>query len=95
MLPGFVLPGPASCQDQDWRARGFRRVPRHCLRALRGAGWPRLTRGRTQNLTLFAQAKAKREDHTEELRGLLGLADPVHLDDDHAFTADVGQVDEH
>jgi hypothetical protein len=26
---------------------------------------------------------------------LLGLADPVHLDDDHAFAADVGQVDEH
>jgi hypothetical protein len=25
----------------------------------------------------------------------LGLANPVHLDDDHAFTADVGQVDEH
>ena len=25
----------------------------------------------------------------------LGLADPVHLDDDHAFAADVGQVDEH
>ena len=26
---------------------------------------------------------------------LLGLADPVHLDDDDAFAADVGQVDEH
>jgi len=22
-------------------------------------------------------------------------ADPVHLDDDHAFAADIGQVDEH
>ena len=32
---------------------------------------------------------------TEELRRLLGLAKPVHLDDDHAFAADVGQVDEH
>ena len=31
----------------------------------------------------------------EELVWLLGLADPVHLDDDHAFAADVGQVDEH
>jgi hypothetical protein len=31
----------------------------------------------------------------EELLRLLGLADPVHLDDDHAFAADVGQVDEH
>ena len=26
---------------------------------------------------------------------LQGLADPVHLDDDDAFAADVGQVDEH
>jgi len=26
----------------------------------------------------------------EELLWLLGLADPVHLDDDHAFAADVG-----
>jgi len=25
----------------------------------------------------------------------LGLAHPVHPDDDHAFAADVGQVDEH
>jgi hypothetical protein len=32
---------------------------------------------------------------TEELRRLLGLADSVHLDDDHAFAADVGQVDGH
>ena len=31
----------------------------------------------------------------EELLWLLGLADSVHLDDDHAFAADVGQVDEH
>jgi len=31
----------------------------------------------------------------EELLWLLGLADPVHLDDDHAFAADVGQVHEH
>jgi hypothetical protein len=31
----------------------------------------------------------------EELLWLLGLADPVHLDDDHSFAADVGQVDEH
>jgi hypothetical protein len=31
----------------------------------------------------------------EELLWLLGLADPVHLEDDHAFAADVGQVDEH
>jgi len=30
-----------------------------------------------------------------ELVWLLGLADPVHLDDDHAFAADAGQVDEH
>jgi hypothetical protein len=31
----------------------------------------------------------------EELLRMLGLANPVHLDDDHAFAADVGQVDEH
>jgi hypothetical protein len=31
----------------------------------------------------------------EELLRLLGLADPGHLDDDDAFAADVGQVDEH
>ncbi len=31
----------------------------------------------------------------DELLRLPGLADPVHLDDDHAFAADVGQVDEH
>jgi hypothetical protein len=30
----------------------------------------------------------------EELLRMLGLANPVHLDDDHAFAADVGQVDE-
>ena len=30
-----------------------------------------------------------------ELPWLHGLADPVHLDDDDAFAADVGQVDEH
>jgi len=34
-------------------------------------------------------------DTDEELLRPLGLADPVHLDDDHAFAADVGQVDEH
>ena len=32
---------------------------------------------------------------SEEFLRPLGLADPVHLDDDHAFAADVGQVDEH
>jgi hypothetical protein len=32
---------------------------------------------------------------TRSFCGCLGLADPVHLDDDHAFAADVGQVDEH
>ena len=31
----------------------------------------------------------------EELLWLLGLADPVHLDDGHAFASDVGQVHEH
>jgi len=31
----------------------------------------------------------------EELLSALGLADPVRLDDDHAFAADFGQVDEH
>ena len=31
----------------------------------------------------------------EELLWLLALADPVYLDDYHAFAADVGQVDEH
>ena len=31
----------------------------------------------------------------EERLWLLGLADPAHLDDDYAFAADVGQVDEH
>jgi hypothetical protein len=31
----------------------------------------------------------------EEPQWLLGLADPVHLDDDYAFAADIGQVDEH
>jgi hypothetical protein len=30
-----------------------------------------------------------------KLLWLLGLADPVRLDDNHAFAADVGQVDEH
>jgi hypothetical protein len=31
----------------------------------------------------------------EELLRLLELADPVHLDDDQAFAADIDQVDEH
>jgi hypothetical protein len=40
-----------------------------------------------------SRAKARGAD--EELLWLPGLANPVHLDDDHAFTADVCQVDEH
>ena len=40
-----------------------------------------------------SRAEARGAD--EELLWLPGLADPVHLDDDHAFAADVGQVDEH
>ena len=38
---------------------------------------------------------AIRRDFTLTDLALLGLADPVHLYDDHAFAADVGQVDEH
>jgi hypothetical protein len=40
-----------------------------------------------------SRAEARGAD--EELLWLPGLADPVHLDDDHAFAADVGEVDEH
>jgi hypothetical protein len=40
-----------------------------------------------------SRAEARGAD--EELLWLPGLANPVHLDDDHAFAADVGQVDEH
>ena len=40
-----------------------------------------------------SRAEARGAD--EEPLWLPKLADPVHLDDDHAFAADVGQVDEH
>ena len=40
-------------------------------------------------------SRAEASGPDEELLWLPGLANPVHLDDDHAFAADVGQVDEH
>ena len=40
-------------------------------------------------------SRAQASGADDEPMWLPGLADPVHLDEDHAFAADVGQVDEH
>ena len=58
VLRGLVLPDR---QDQGGRTRRRRR-PAQLRTGSPGAGGPRLTRGRTRNLTVFAQVKAKRED---------------------------------
>jgi len=61
VLRGFALPDR---QDQGRRTRRRKDVPPVCVRDLRRVGWPRLTCGRTLNLAVFAQVKAKREDLT-------------------------------
>jgi hypothetical protein len=92
MLRGFVLPGRRPARTRAGVPGVSAGSPRHCVRGLRGVGWPRLTRGRTQNQALFAQVKAKREDLTSGFTLLdLGSVDRVGIREWTVMTTSMSQ----